>query len=153
MNRTISSLACDCLALLTSVRAWNVALRTAHIAAMAILLGGHAFGVERPRLLASLACTIGTGLVLAGIEAGPRLLWFYQGRGLMTLAKLGLVALVPCFWEHRLILMLIAVILASVGSHMPARFRYYSLLHRRVIRCGDGPGTEQLENDLARSNP
>ena len=38
----------------------------------------------------SLWLTIGTGLALAAVEAGPRLLWFHQGRGLMTMTKLAL---------------------------------------------------------------
>ena len=29
--------------------------------------------------------------------------------------------------------LLIVIVFASVGSHMPARFRYYSVIHRRVL--------------------
>lgn len=113
---------------------------------MGILLGGHAFDVPAPRLLPALWCTLGTGALLAAIEAGPRLLWFHQGRGLMTLGKLVLVALVPWFWQQRLVLLLAVVVIGSVGSHMPARYRYYSILYRKEIRCGSGPGTSQLGN-------
>ena len=131
---------------LASGRAWNIALRTAHIAAMGILLGGHAFNLPRERLLLSLWLTIGTGGGLAAIEAGPRLLWFHQGRGLMTLAKLGLLCAVPLLWDHwhlRLAILLVVVALASIGSHMPARFRYYSVIYREVTHCGSGPGASQ----------
>src|SRR3989304_9865828 len=96
----------DCLRCLTNGRAWNIALRTAHIAAMGILLGGHAFDVPRERLLLSLWLTIGTGVGLGVLEAGPGLLWFHQGRGLMTIVKLALVGAVPVFWEYRLALLL-----------------------------------------------
>ncbi len=34
------------------------------------------------------------------------------------------------------------VVLASVGSHMPARYRYYSILYRQVFRCRGGPIAE-----------
>jgi len=72
-----------------SARAWNIALRSAHIAAMGMLLGGHAFDVPRASLLPALWLTVGTGVVLTYLEAGPRLIWFHQGRGLVPLAKLG----------------------------------------------------------------
>ena len=130
-----------------SARTWNVALRTAHIAAMGVLLGGHAFDVDRSRLYLSLGLTIGTGVGLGMLEAGPRLLWFHQGRGLMTLAKLGLLCTVPFLWEHyylRLAVMLAVVAVASVGSHMPARLRYYSVIYREVIPDRGGPGATVL---------
>ena len=133
------------LALLTNGRAWNIAFRTAHIAAMGILLGGHAFDVAPSRLLVTLWCCVGTGVALGALEAGPRLLWFHQGRGLMTLGKLVLVASVPLLWGLRLPILLAVVVIASVGSHMPARFRYYSIIHRAVIPCGSGPGAAQPE--------
>ena len=132
-----------------NTRVVNIALRTAHIAAMGVLLGGCAFDeVPRSYLLPSLWWTIGTGVALAAVEAGPRLVWFHQGRGLMTMGKLVLVASVHSFWEYRLPIMIMVVVIASVGSHMPARFRYYSVVYRKVIRCG-GPGTAQLNDELA----
>ena len=130
-----------------NARFWNIALRTAHLAAMGILLGGHAFDVPPTRLYGALYWTVGTGIALGAVESAGRLLWFHQGRGLMTLAKLVLVALVPWFWEYRLPILLVVVALASVGSHMPARFRYYSVVYGKVIRCSSGPGTAQLESD------
>ena len=133
-------------------RALNIALRTAHIATMGVLLGGHAFDVPRERLLLSLWLTIGTGVALTAVEAGPRLLWFHQGRGLMTLAKLLVIAAVPFLWDQRLAILLAVVVLASVGSHMPAKFRYYSVVYRQVLRCGSGPGAAEAEDgDETRS--
>ena len=120
---------------------------------MGVLLGGHAFNVPAPQLLASLWLTIATGVALGAVEAGPRLVWFHQGRGLMTLAKLLLIAAVPFFWDFRLPILLVVVVIASIGSHMPARFRYYSVLYRQVIRCSGGPGTSTLEPDPADDAP
>jgi hypothetical protein len=128
-------------------RTWNIALRTAHIAAMGVLLGGHAFDVARDRLLLSLWLCIATGAALGILESGLSLVWFHQGRGLMTLAKLILLCAVPFLWGYpgwRLAVLLAVVTLASVGSHMPARFRYYSVIYRRVLRCQGGPGASQL---------
>ena len=130
-----------------NARAWNIALRTAHIAAMAVLLGGHAFEVDKSRLLLCVWLTIGTGVGLAALEAGPRLVWFHQGRGLMTIAKLVLLCAVHFLWDHwhvRLAVLLVVVTIGSVGSHMPARLRYYSVIYREVVPDGCGPGTSGL---------
>jgi hypothetical protein len=125
------------------IRALNIALRTAHIGAMGILLGGHAFDIAPERLKLSLWLTIGSGLALAAVEiAGPRLLWFQQGRGFITMAKLALICTVPLFWDHRLPILLAVVVIASVGSHMPGRYRYYSLLRREVMKDASGPGSK-----------
>jgi len=48
--------------------------------------------------------------------------------------------LVPLFWDFRLPILLMVVVIASVGSHMPARFRYYSILRREVVADASGPG-------------
>jgi len=115
---------------------------------MGVLLGGHAFDVPPERLLLSLWLTIGTGAGLGVLEAGPGLVWFHQGRGLMTLGKLLLIGAVPFFWTVRLPILLLVVVIASVGSHMPARFRYYSVLYGKVVPCGSGPGVWRLDDEL-----
>jgi hypothetical protein len=114
-------------------RAWNIGFRTAHIATMGVLLGGHVFDVSRPVLLPWLQATIMTGLILAIIEAFPRPHWFYQGRGVLVFLKLALMCLIPWCWDYRVAILMVIVVIASVGSHMPGRFRYYSILHRRVL--------------------
>lgn len=135
------------------LRALNIALRTAHLGAMATLVGGHAFGVAPERLTIALIWTLGTGVALASVEAGLRFLWFHQIRGLMTLAKLLLLALVPLLWDLRFPLLLGVVVLASVGSHMPSRFRYYSLLYRRVVPDPWGPGGKKLLQSVETQAP
>jgi hypothetical protein len=58
----------------------------------------------------------------------------FEGWGLIILAKLGLLCLIPFAWSYRVPLLLTVVALASIGSPMPARFRHYSFYYRRVIR-------------------
>jgi hypothetical protein len=115
-------------------RAISIALRTLHLAAFGILLGGHAFGVEAEKLLPYLSLTVlsGIGLITTEVYA-VGLYWFFLGKGLMVPAKLGLLLAVPVFWEQRVALLLVVVGIALVGSHMPARYCHYSVLHRRVI--------------------
>jgi len=122
------------------VRGLNIFLRTAHIATMGMLLGGHAFHVAPERLQLTLWLAIGTGVVLAAVESGLRPLWLHQGRGLATLLKVALLLVVPLAWDQRLPILLAVVVIASIGSHMPGRFRYYSFVNHRVIHDGAGPG-------------
>jgi hypothetical protein len=68
-----------------------------------------------------------------GLELYSSCKWFYQGKGVMVLVKLLLIGAVAVFWEYRVWLLLAVLVIGSVGSHMPGRFRYYSLLHRRMI--------------------
>jgi hypothetical protein len=118
---------------LPGARLWNIAVRTAHIGVAGVLVGGHVFDVPRERLLSWLYATILTGAILVFLEAYSHGRWLYQGRGLLVYLKLGLLCLIPLFWDYRVEILACVIVLASVGSHMPARFRYFSLLHGRVV--------------------
>jgi len=122
------------------MRALNIAMRTAHIGTMGVLLGGHAFDVSPERLKVILWLTIGTGVAMVAIESGARLLWFHQARGVMTMAKLALICVVPLGWDYRLPILLVVIVLGSVASHMPGRYRHYSVVYRKVLHDVSGPG-------------
>ena len=125
----------------------SIALRTLHLAAFGMLLGGHAFGVEEERLLASLYLTILSGLGLMALEIyAVGLYWLILGKGIMVLVKLALLLVIPFFWEARVALLLLVIGIASVGSHMPARYRHYSLLHRGVIEPAHSLGYSVLSS-------
>lgn len=119
-------------------RAVSIALRTLHLASFGILLGGHAFAIEADRLLLALYLTIGSGAGLIALELYVfGLYWLFLGKGIMVLLKLGVLLAVPLLWDYRLLLLFLVVVIASVGSHMPARYRHYSFLHRRVVQAGE----------------
>jgi hypothetical protein len=114
-------------------RAISISLRTLHIASIGILLGGHVFAIPATRLLPWLWLSIISGSGLMGVELYSSCKWLYQGKGVLVLVKLLLIAAVAIFWAQRVWLLLAVLIIGSVGSHMPGRFRYYSIVHRRVI--------------------
>lgn len=118
---------------LPHARAISIMFRTVHIAAIGILLGGHVFEVAEDRLLVWLYLSLISGAGLIGIEVYSSCKWIYQAKGVMVLVKMMLTASVLAFWEQRVWLLLAVLIIGSVGSHMPGRFRYYSFVHRRVI--------------------
>jgi hypothetical protein len=121
----------DCGRSLT--RAWNIALRTTHICVTGVLIGGHVFGVGAAQLTPWLYIAVITGLVLMAVEAYPSWRYFCEGRGVMVLAKVAVLCMIPWFWSARVFMLAVVVILASIGSHMPRRFRHYSLVEGRVI--------------------
>jgi len=114
-------------------RGINIALRTAHLMTSGILLGGHAFDVPAHRLILFLYLTIASGAGLILLELYSSCRWIYLGKGVTVILKLSLVIAAGVWWEHRVVLLLLVVLIGSVGSHMPARFRYYSLIHGRTI--------------------
>ena len=114
-------------------RGINIAMRTAHLMTSGILVGGHTFDVPAHQLILFLYLTIasGAGLILFELYSSCR--WIYLGKGVMVSLKIALVIAAGVWWEHRVMFLLLVVLVGSVGSHMPARFRYYSLVHRRTI--------------------
>jgi hypothetical protein len=61
----------------------------------------------------------------------------------MTMAKVALICVVPLAWDYRLPILLAVIVIGSVGSHMPGRYRHYSVLYRRVIHEVSDPGMKQ----------
>ncbi len=114
-------------------RGINIALRTAHLMTSGLLLGGHAFDVAPHRLILVLYLTIASGVGLAFLELYSSCRWIYLGKGVMVSLKIALLIAAGVWWKQRVMFLLLVVLVGSVGSHMPARFRYYSLLHGRVI--------------------
>jgi len=115
-------------------RVYKVTLRTVHLMAISVLVGGHAFSAPVSALRPLLYVAIATGAGMILLEAGPSLHFVFEGWGLLLLGKLALLCWIPFAWKQRFPILLVVVAIASIGSHMPARFRHYSLLYRRVIK-------------------
>jgi hypothetical protein len=114
-------------------RGINIALRTAHLMTSGVLLGGHAFDVAPHRLILFLYLTIASGAGLIALELYCSCRWIYLGKGVLVSLKIALLLAAGMWGEQRVVFLLLVVLVSSVGSHMPARFRYYSLVHGRVI--------------------
>jgi hypothetical protein len=110
-------------------RAWNVGARTVHLAATGILLGAPADAVI-PWLWAAIA----SGTAMLGLELYTSFDWLTQIGGLVVVVKVALLCVIPFAWSARVPLLFVVVALAGVGSHMPGKFRHYSLLYRRSVK-------------------
>ena len=111
----------------------QLALRSVHIAAMALVLGGLAFGVPYENLRLSIVLTVASGVLLLAVDLAKSGVFLYQGAGVASLLKLALLGLGMAFPVARFELYLAATLVASVGSHMSGPWRHYSFLDRRVL--------------------
>jgi hypothetical protein len=117
---------------LPGARWLRTSLRTLHLVAVGALYGGHVYGVEAYRLVGALVGVLATGAALVVFEVWQARIWLVQVRGVATLLKLVLLAAIGVAWDLRILLLTLALVIGSVSSHMPGRWRYYSLLHGRV---------------------
>ena len=107
-------------------RAWQVGARTAHLLAMALVVGGVAYGASARELAAPVALTVASGLALLGIDLYKSGRILVEGAGLATLLKLALLGVGLLLPSIRLEAHLAAVAVAAVGSHMPKTWRHWS---------------------------
>jgi hypothetical protein len=114
-------------------RAIEIAVRTAHIGAMALLAGGHHFGVAFGPLRPWHLLTALTGAALLVSEARHSRNWVHQARGVITLLHVGLVALIAVAPGTARLAIAAALIVGSVGSHLPRSVRKWSLRYWRIM--------------------
>ena len=115
----------------------QLVLRSLHIAAMALVVGGLPFGAGFEALRAPILVAVASGVLLFAIDLARDMGILVQGSGvavLMKLALLGLGALQPA---HRLPWYLAATLVASVGSHMTGSWRHFSFVQWKVLRYPD----------------
>ena len=115
-------------------RACNVAARTVHLAATGTLLGGHFFGAPADVLIPWLWAAIASGAVMFGLELYTSFDWLTQIGGLAVVLKVAVLCVIPIAWSARVPLLFVVVALAGIGSHMPGKYRHYSLLYRRSVK-------------------
>jgi hypothetical protein len=120
------------------IRWVRISLRTAHLIAMGLLVGGVAAGISAETLQGAVWGTLGTGAAFVGIELYQSLSFLFQIKGLAVLVKFLLLLGAVESPGHALGLLVAAIVIGGFSSHMPGRFRHYSILHRRVLQGPSG---------------
>ncbi|MBI4913736.1 MAG: hypothetical protein HY823_13450 [Acidobacteria bacterium] len=110
----------------------NVALRSVHIAAMAVMLGATPYVHDRRALRVAICLTVFSGLGLWALDLYRSAAVMFEGSGLALLLKLGCLAVGMHLASDRYPWYLAAAVVASVGSHMPRTWRHRSFLPRRL---------------------
>ncbi len=114
-------------------RTIRTSLRAAHILAFSAFYGGHVFGQTAESLLPALIAVLLSGFTFMAFEVWQTPVWLVQVRGVAAYLKFALVIGVSLFWEQRVEILTTVVVIGTVVSHSPDRYRDYSLLHRRVM--------------------
>ena len=113
-------------------RSLAIAARTAHLLAMAgyvgVLLQGRREGRDQWRL-----ATTFSGAALLATEASHSRHWPYQGRGLLSIAHIGVLLLGHFANRAGTPVAIAALVIGAVASHLPRSIRKWSLVHRRVV--------------------
>ncbi len=122
---------------LAGERTLRTGLRCAHLAAFGAYYGGHLFAVAPERLGPALSAVLITGFAFALFEVWRSPLFAVQVRGAATALKVALLLASAGHEALRIPLLTLIVVIGGISSHMPSRYRYYSLLHGRVVRSGE----------------
>ena len=109
------------------LRLSNVAVRTAHLVGVTLLVGAAIWDSGGTHVMPALWLTLGSGASLMLLEIAADASWIVQGRGLTTAVKLALLTLVPFAPAHSAPLLIVVLVVASVGSHMPRTFRHATI--------------------------
>jgi len=121
-------------------RGLRTALRVAHIFTAGTLLGGYIFEQPATVLEPWLVGTVVSGLLLLATDLYASFGVLCEVRGLVVLVKLVLLALAPFFWDARISLLVTALVIGAVGSHMPGAYRHKVLLFRSRIVADERNG-------------
>ena len=114
-------------------RALGIALRTAHIGSMALFVGALHFAGPEGSLRAWRALALATGALLLVTEASHSRHWIYQGRGVLALVHVAVLAAVAFSAALGRPATLAALAIGSVGSHLPRSVRKWSFRHGRIV--------------------
>lgn len=103
-------------------------LRTVHILTTGVLLGGHIFNQPTAILELWFFTAISSGLLLMLTDLHASAAILLEFRGLVAVVKIALVCLIPFFWEQRIFLLILVLVIGVVTSHMSGKIR-----HRRLL--------------------
>ncbi len=113
-----------------STRGWlrwtRITLRTTHIATFSTLVGGHVFSTPADSLRPWLYAAVASGALLIAsylYQAGWR--WVREIRGAAILSKIGLLCVIPFWWQARVPILFTVIVISSYVSHMSGRYRYW----------------------------
>ncbi len=95
---------------------------------MGVLLGGVAFGMDRPALDPWILGTLVTGLLLLAFDLYRTCAWLAQGSGAAFLLKLVLLGGGFLWPSHRFAWYVAATFVAGLGAHMTGRWRHAAWL-------------------------
>ena len=117
-------------------RALNIALRTLHLGAMAVLTGGVVFGAPAESIGDVTFYTVATGAALLLSEMSHGRGWLVQGRGMLALAHVAAAGALFAAGQPRAGAAA-ALVVGAVGSHLPKALRKWSFRREPPAPAGE----------------
>lgn len=114
-------------------RTLDLILRSAHIAVTSAVFGGAVFGAPDERLLIWNQLAIVTGIALIALAVHHSRHWPYQVCGVLAAVHIALIGLVFPFPALTAPVLAAALVTGVIGSHLPKKYRHWSLVHKRVM--------------------
>ena len=114
-------------------RWFDISLRTIHLIGLLGVSGGVLFNAEQSLWYPYFLTTILSGVAMVLLSLWSNANWILQNRGLIIIAKVVILLLLPVLPGYEQYLLMIIVIMSGFSSHAPARFRYYSPIFGREI--------------------
>ena len=112
----------------------RISIRTWHLLAMGVLLGGTAHGLTLAEQPWGVYGTLLSGAVFVLVELHTSFIWLMQLKGLAVVLKFLLLGAAVASPEHSLSYLVAAVVVGGISSHMPGKYRYFSPFHGRVVK-------------------
>ena len=124
----------------TAWQRWTgIVLRTAHIATASVFFGGCVLHVAFPHLKFWHHGVIASGCLLLAMELLHDRRWLHRGKGLLGALHIGLGLLIHIIPGLQTLFLWIILITGCIGSHMPRRFRHWSLLDGPELPSSQSP--------------
>lgn len=110
----------------------SIVMRSLHLIGIAGVGAAFLFQLPETQWIPYMVLTLSSGSAIMLLEIWSNGIWLIQLRGLSTLLKLLILSTTFIIGLQSYIL--VAVILVSgIMSHAPAKVRYYSVFHRKII--------------------
>ena len=129
----------------------GITARTAHLMASSVYVGGRVMDRPEGELGIWRRLTVLTGVALLVTEARHSRDWPRQGRGLSTFAHVAALAPARLSPAAAKVSPLVALVIGSVGSHLPKSIRTWTILEAPGqgiggLRCTTGSGEHSLRD-------
>ena len=103
-------------------------------------LGGYVFKQPISVLEPWLFATVITGLLIMATDLNASLAVFFEVRGLAVLLKVGLLFVIPVYPQLSIPLLIVALFIGVIASHMPKRYRHKILFFEKYFVSDERSG-------------
>jgi hypothetical protein len=121
-------------------RGVKIALRALHVLAAGIVTASYLFGVAESLQTRWLVATAATGVAILLLDLHESGVFLLQVRGLVVLAKTGLLGALPFLEELAGWVLAVLLVMSVVSSHATGKFRYHVVFGKQRFEGAETKG-------------